>query len=140
MAATRAGEPVFGRKFGAVRFTLVNNGSASASEIVAGALRNLDRAVIIGEQTFGKGSVQVLYEFADSLALKLTIAQYLTPGGISIQNVGVMPDIELRPAMIEKDSIRLYYTPDSHREATLDKHLERQKPENEEPEAKAPSP
>ncbi len=116
---------------------LVNNGSASASEIVAGALRNLDRAVIIGEQTFGKGSVQVLYEFADSLALKLTIAQYLTPGGISIQNVGVMPDIELRPAMIEKDSIRLYYTPDSHREATLDKHLDRQKPESEEPEAKA---
>ncbi|MFO0722224.1 MAG: MXAN_5808 family serine peptidase [Myxococcota bacterium] len=115
---------------------LVNNGSASASEIVAGALRNLDRAVIIGEQSFGKGSVQVLYEFGDNLALKLTIAQYLTPGGISIQNVGVAPDIELRPALIEKDSVHLYYTPESHREASLDKHLDRQRPESDEPEQK----
>lgn len=106
---------------------LVNNGSASASEIVAGALKNLDRALIIGERSFGKGSVQVLYDFADNSALKLTIAQYLTPGGISIQNVGVMPDIALKPAMLEKDSVRLYYEPDQHREASLDKHLDRAK-------------
>jgi carboxyl-terminal processing protease len=105
---------------------LVNNGSASASEIVAGALRNLDRAVIIGERTFGKGSVQVLYDFADNSALKLTIAQYLTPGGISIQNVGVTPDIELKSAHLEEARVNLFYEPESHRENSLDKHLDRQ--------------
>ncbi len=104
---------------------LVNKGSASASEIVAGALKNLDRAVVFGERTFGKGSVQVLYDFADSSALKLTIAQYLTPGGISIQNEGVAPDIELKPAWLEKDSVRLFYEPKGHREKSLDKHLEK---------------
>jgi carboxyl-terminal processing protease len=111
---------------------LVNNGSASASEIVAGALKNLDRAVIIGERTFGKGSVQVLYDFTDNSALKLTIAQYLTPGGVSIQNVGVSPDVELKAARIDKDAqkdptrpVRLFYEPDNHRENSLDKHLDR---------------
>jgi carboxyl-terminal processing protease len=104
---------------------LVNQGSASASEIVAGALKNLDRAVIVGERTFGKGSVQVLYDFADSSALKLTIAQYLTPGGISIQNEGVAPDIALRPAWLEEKGVRLYYEPEGQREQSLDKHLDR---------------
>lgn len=104
---------------------LVNKGSASASEIVAGALKNLDRAVVIGERTFGKGSVQVLYDFADNSALKLTIAQYLTPGGISIQNEGVTPDIALTPAWLEERGVRLFYRPEGHREQNLDKHLER---------------
>ncbi len=78
---------------------LVNGSSASASEIVAGALKNHDRAVLIGETTFGKGSVQLVFtDLPDKAALKLTIAQYLTePGDISIQGTGVTPDIELDP-------------------------------------------
>src|SRR5688500_480480 len=75
---------------------LVNSGSASASEIVAGALKNLDRAVIIGTRTFGKGTVQELYDNEDKSKLKLTIAQYLTPGDRSIQNLGIVPDIALQ--------------------------------------------
>jgi carboxyl-terminal processing protease len=75
---------------------LVNNGSASASEIVAGALKNLDRAVIVGTRTFGKGTVQELYDNEDHSKLKLTIAQYLTPGDRSIQNLGIVPDIQLQ--------------------------------------------
>jgi len=104
---------------------LVNQGSASASEIVAGALKNLNRAVVIGERTFGKGSVQVLYDFADSSALKLTIAQYLTPGNISIQSEGVVPDIALRPAYVSESNVRLFHRPEGHRESSLDQHLDK---------------
>ena len=78
---------------------LVSGSSASASEIVAGAMKNHDRAVLIGETTFGKGSVQLVFpDLPDKAALKLTIAQYLTePGDISIQGTGITPDIELDP-------------------------------------------
>ncbi len=92
---------------------LINGGSASASEIVAGALKNLNRAVIIGQTSFGKGSVQVMFDNDDGSKLKLTIAQYLTPGDVSIQSVGITPDIETVPAYIpeqlktEKDRVRL---------------------------------
>ena len=81
----------------------MNGTSASASEIVAGALKNHDRAVIIGETTFGKGSVQLVFtDLPDKAALKLTIAQYLTePGDVSIQGVGVTPDIELDPMTVD---------------------------------------
>jgi carboxyl-terminal processing protease len=73
---------------------LQNGGSASASEIVSGAPKNHDRGLIVGERTFGKGSVQVIYsDDNDGWALKLTVAQYLTPGDISIQSVGIVPDI-----------------------------------------------
>jgi carboxyl-terminal processing protease len=82
---------------------LVNGTSASASEIVTGALKNHERAVIIGETTFGKGSVQLVFtDLPDKAALKLTIAQYLTePGDVSIQGVGVTPDVELDPMTVD---------------------------------------
>jgi carboxyl-terminal processing protease len=104
---------------------LINGGSASASEIVAGALKNHDRAVVIGQQSFGKGSVQVLYDFKDKSALKLTIAQYLTPGDISIQGVGISPDVAVMPASVSKDSIRLFVDDDAPHERDLEKHLDR---------------
>ncbi len=109
---------------------LVNGSSASASEIVAGALKNLDRAVIVGGKTFGKGSVQILYENKDGSKLKLTIAEYLTPGDISIQSVGVPADIELVRMYVPKklegpgDRVRLLRTKHTFREADLDAHLE----------------
>ena len=102
---------------------LVNGGSASASEIVAGALKGLDRAVIIGSRTFGKGSVQVLYENDDGSALKLTIAQYLTPGDVSIQSVGIVPDIALEPTALTKDHVWLFRQSKGLREQDLDAHL-----------------
>ena len=86
---------------------LVNGGSASASEIVSGAIKNLDRGIVVGQKTFGKGSVQVLYDFKDRSALKLTIAQYLTPGDVSIQSVGIQPDIVVNPIMIKEDMVGL---------------------------------
>ncbi len=88
---------------------LVNGSSASASEIVAGALKNHDRAIAIGETTFGKGSVQLVFtELPDRAALKLTIAQYLTePGDISIQGTGVTPDIELDPMTADTQEMDL---------------------------------
>ena len=82
---------------------LVNGSSASASEIVAGAMKNHDRAVIVGQTSFGKGSVQLVFnDMPDKAALKLTIAQYLTePGDISIQGTGITPDVELDPMTVD---------------------------------------
>jgi carboxyl-terminal processing protease len=102
---------------------LVNAGSASASEIVAGALKNLNRAVIIGRQTFGKGSVQVLYDFPDDSALKLTIAKYLTPGDVSIQEVGIVPDIELVPSAVTDERVVVFAPRKTIGEADLDQHF-----------------
>src|SRR6185503_16271929 len=108
---------------------LVNGGSASASEIVAGALKNLDRAVIIGTRTFGKGTVQELYDNEDHSKLKLTIAQYLTPGDRSIQNLGIVPDILLQRMYVPdkndspQDVVRMLAPTRTYGEKDLDAHL-----------------
>jgi len=97
---------------------LVNGGSASASEIVAGALQDHKRAVIMGTQTFGKGSVQSILPLGNNTAIKLTTARYFTPGGRSIQAKGIAPDIVVEdPATIGQDqTFRM-------READLEHHL-----------------
>jgi len=103
---------------------LVNGGSASASEIVAGALKSHDRALIIGQKTFGKGSVQMLYnDDRDGWALKLTVAQYLTPGDVSIQGVGILPDIAIDPMTVDKLDMDLTINKEYLRESDLAAHL-----------------
>lgn len=79
---------------------LVNEGSASASEIVAGALQDKGRAVIMGSRTFGKGSVQTIVPLQNDAALKLTTARYYTPSGRSIQAEGIKPDVEIQPVKV----------------------------------------
>jgi carboxyl-terminal processing protease len=97
---------------------LVNSGSASASEIVAGALQDHKRAVIMGTQTFGKGSVQTILPLGNGTAIKLTTARYFTPNGRSIQAKGITPDIVVEEATVTdgEAAARL-------READLDRHL-----------------
>lgn len=104
---------------------LVNEASASASEIVAGALKNQGRAVVVGQTTFGKGSVQLVFPEVtpEGAALKLTIAQYLTPGDISIQGTGVVPDIELDPMTVDTLEMDLFKDEGKVRERDLDKTL-----------------
>lgn len=98
---------------------LVNGGSASASEIVSGALQDLKRAVIIGEKTFGKGSVQQIIPINKTEALKLTIARYYLPSGRTIQAVGVKPDIEVFPGKVNTLDNNF-----SIKESDLKQHLE----------------
>ena len=97
---------------------LINGGSASASEIVAGCLQDLKRAELIGTRTFGKGSVQTVVPINESSAVKLTTALYFTPSGKSIQAAGIIPDIVIEPA-----EIRLYETFERAREENLSGHL-----------------
>jgi carboxyl-terminal processing protease len=102
---------------------LVNAGSASASEIVSGALQNHDRGLVVGDTTFGKGSVQVLYEFNDNSALKLTVAQYLTPGDVSIQGRGISPDLRVIPVSIADGEVDMFASHSILRESDLKSHL-----------------
>ena len=81
---------------------LINSGSASASEIVAGALKDHKRAIIMGNRSFGKGSVQSVIAMPGHGAIRLTTALYYTPSGVSIQSKGIVPDIEVELARIEE--------------------------------------
>ncbi|PIR26856.1 MAG: hypothetical protein COX62_00505 [Deltaproteobacteria bacterium CG_4_10_14_0_2_um_filter_43_8] len=102
---------------------IVNEGSASAAEIVSGALKANNRAVVVGERTFGKGSVQTVFNFGEDEALKLTIAQYLAAGTLPIQLRGLIPDIELVPTIISKKNMNLVKD-EFFGEESLDQHLE----------------
>jgi carboxyl-terminal processing protease len=95
---------------------LVNDATASASEIVAGALQDYKRAIVMGSQSFGKGSVQTIIPLGNNTAIKLTTARYYTPNGRSIQVKGITPDIEVDDPDAPPPAIRI-------READLEKHL-----------------
>jgi carboxyl-terminal processing protease len=97
---------------------LINGGSASASEIVAGALQDHKRAIILGTQSFGKGSVQTILPMNNGSAIKLTTARYFTPNGRSIQAKGIVPDIQAEEATVNNPEQGLNF-----READLTRHL-----------------
>ena len=116
---------------------LVNGGSASASEIVAGALQDHKRAIILGTRTFGKGSVQTIMQVTGGGAIRLTTALYFTPSGRSIQKEGIKPDIEVEPAKIEAIQQRAGFREENLRRSITNPNG---KPGDAKPEAKPAEP
>ncbi|PIU57616.1 MAG: hypothetical protein COS89_04100, partial [Deltaproteobacteria bacterium CG07_land_8_20_14_0_80_38_7] len=111
---------------------LINEGSASAAEIVAGALKELQRAVVIGHSSFGKGSVQAVYDVSKDAAIKLTIAKYHPAGTYSIQSIGLTPDVALIPVEIGKERVDLIENK-SFSEKDLEKYIVEEKGREEKP-------
>jgi len=118
---------------------LVNSGSASGSEIVAGAIQDHGRGIVVGTQTFGKGSVQTIIPLKDGSGLRLTTARYFTPSGRSIQAKGIVPDIIVKPLPPEEGKEAV--VPKTTMERDLERHLidvekgvpkEKEKPKKEE--------
>ncbi len=103
---------------------LIDGDSASASEIVAGALQDHGRSLILGQPSFGKGSVQTIFELPQERALKITIARYYTPSGRSIQNIGIIPDLWLQPIFQKKKNENLLGSYRYKNERYLRNHLE----------------
>lgn len=104
---------------------LVNGGSASASEIVSGSLQDSKRAIIVGENTFGKGSVQVVLPIENKEAIKLTIARYYLPSGKAVQAVGVTPDIVVHQGKVPQDENNAFSIKESELKAHLQGELEK---------------
>lgn len=106
---------------------LINEFSASASEILSGALQDNNRALIVGERSFGKGSVQSVVKLGDGSGLKLTVARYYTPKGRSIQAEGIVPDIEIQNIDFQAFTKAIVSGGDIYREKDMDGHLENEK-------------
>jgi len=120
---------------------LVNGGSASGAEIVAGAIQDHGRGILVGTQTFGKGSVQTIFPMKDGSGLRLTTARYFTPSGRSIQAKGIIPDIIVKPSLPEEE--KAVQPPKPPSEKDLERHLidtkEKEKVKKEEMKEKKPN-
>ena len=125
---------------------LINGGSASGAEIVAGAIQDHGRGILLGTQTFGKGSVQTIFPLKDGSGMRLTTARYFTPNGRSIQAKGVVPDIVVKPLQPEEEKVAP--VPKMPMEKDLGRHLmdtekeppkEKEKPKKEEVKEKKPT-